>query len=55
MGHHKHHYSMKNFLYDAGKVTKPINKDVNHLVDSQPFKPASQIILLKLLVQHYLV
>ena len=35
MGHHKHHYSMKNFLHDAGKVTIPINKDVNHLVDSQ--------------------
>ena len=35
MGHHKHHYSMKNFLHDAGKVTIPINKDVNHLVDTQ--------------------
>jgi hypothetical protein len=35
MGHHKHHYSMKNFLHDAGKVTIPLNKDVNHLVDTQ--------------------
>ena len=35
MGHHKPHYSMKSFLHDAGKVTIPINKDVNHLVDTQ--------------------
>ena len=35
MGHHKHHYSIKNFLHDAGKVTIPINKSINHLVDTQ--------------------
>ena len=35
MGHHKHHYSMKNFLHDAGKVTIPINKSINHLVDTE--------------------
>ena len=35
MGHHKHRYTMKNFLHDAGKVTRPLNKDVNHLVDTQ--------------------
>ena len=40
------HYSMKKFLHDAGKVTKPIhkdiasvvsgiNKDANHLIDTQ--------------------
>ena len=40
------HYSMKKFVHDAGKVTKPIhkdiasvvkgvNKDVNHIVDVQ--------------------
>ncbi len=38
MGHHKHHYTMKNFLHDAGKVTIPLNKDVNHLVDTQAGK-----------------
>ena len=43
---HKHHYSMKSFIHDAGKVTKPIhndikslvkgaNADLNHLVDTQ--------------------
>ena len=43
---HKHHYSMKNFVKDVGKVTKPIhkdasnvmtamNKDFNHVVDTQ--------------------
>ena len=43
---HKHHYSMKSFIHDAGKITKPIhndvkslvsgaNKDLNHLVDTQ--------------------
>jgi hypothetical protein len=26
---------MKNFLQDAGKVTIPLNKDVNHLVNTQ--------------------
>jgi hypothetical protein len=46
MGHHKHHYSMKNFVKDVGKVTKPLhkdaqsvvagmNKDFNHIVDTQ--------------------
>ena len=35
MGHHKHHYSMKKFLHDAGKVTIPLNKDVNHFFDTQ--------------------
>ena len=46
MGHHKHHYSMKNFIKDAGNVTKPLhkdaasvisgmNKDFNHIVDTQ--------------------
>ena len=40
------HYSMKKFVHDAGKVTKPIhkdiasvvqgiNKDANHLIDTQ--------------------
>ena len=40
------HYSMKKFVHDAGKITKPIhkdiasvvkgvNKDVNHIVDVQ--------------------
>ena len=43
---HKHHYSMKNFVKDVGKVTKPLhkdasnvisamNKDFNHVVDTQ--------------------
>ncbi len=42
----KHHYSMKSFIHDAGKITKPIhndvkslvkgaNADLNHLVDTQ--------------------
>ncbi len=42
----KHHYSMKSFIHDAGKVTKPIhndikslvkgaNADLNHLEDTQ--------------------
>ncbi len=42
----KHHYSMKSFIHDAGKVTKAIqndikslvkgaNADLNHLVDTQ--------------------
>ena len=46
MGHHKHHYSMKSFIKDVGKVTKPLhkdaasvisgmNKDFNHIVDTQ--------------------
>ena len=46
MGHKKHNYSMKNFVKDVGKVTKPIhkdasnvitamNKDFNHVVDTQ--------------------
>ena len=46
MGHHKHSYSMKNFVKDVRKVTKPIhkdvqsvvsgmNKDLNHIVDTQ--------------------
>jgi hypothetical protein len=45
MAHKKHHYSMKNFVKDVGKVTKPlhkdatavisgINKDMNHIVDT---------------------
>ena len=40
------HYSMKKFVHDAGKITKPIhkdiasvvkgiNKDANHLIDTQ--------------------
>ena len=32
MGHHKHSYSMKNFIHDAGSVTKPLHKDVQSLV-----------------------
>ena len=32
MGHHKHSYSMKNFIHDAGAVTKPLHKDVQSLV-----------------------
>ncbi len=43
---HKHHYSMKIFVKDVGKVTKPLhkdatsviagmNKDLNHIVDTQ--------------------
>ena len=32
MGHHKSHYSMKSFIHDAGKVTKPIHNDVKSLV-----------------------
>jgi len=46
MGHHRHHYSLNNFIHDAGKVTKPLhkdiaslvsgaNKDLNHIVDTQ--------------------
>ncbi len=46
---HKHNYSMKSFIHDAGKVTKPIhndikslvksaNADLNHLVDTQSGK-----------------
>ena len=46
MGHKKHNYSMKNFVKDVGKVTKPLhkdasnvisamNKDFNHVVDVQ--------------------
>ena len=46
MTHKKHHYSMKNFVKDVGKVTKPLhkdatsvisgmNKDFNHIVDTQ--------------------
>jgi hypothetical protein len=45
MGHHKHHYSLNNFIKDAGKVTKPVthfftpiaktvNKDFIHVVDT---------------------
>ena len=45
MAHKKHHYSMKNFVKDVGKVTKPLhkdatavisgmNKDMNHIVDT---------------------
>ena len=29
---HKHHYSMKSFIHDAGKVTKPIHNDIKSLV-----------------------
>ena len=29
---HKHHYSMKSFIHDAGKVTKPIHNDIKILV-----------------------
>ena len=32
MGHHKHSYSMRNFIHDAGSVTKPLHKDVQSLV-----------------------
>ena len=32
MGHHKSHYSMKNFIHDTGKVTKPIHNDIKGLV-----------------------
>ena len=43
---HKTHYSMNNFIHDAGSVTKPLHKDVvglvsgvgktlNHVVDAQ--------------------
>ena len=32
MGHHKHSYSMKNFIHDAGSITKPLHKDVQSLV-----------------------
>ncbi len=43
---HKHHYSMKSFIRDAGKVTKPIhnyikslvkgaNADLNKVIDTQ--------------------
>ena len=43
---HKTHYSMKNFIHDAGSVTKPLhqdivgsvngaNKNLNHVVDTQ--------------------
>ena len=46
MGHHKHHYSMKNFIKNTGQITKPLhkdaqsvvagmNKDFNHIVDTQ--------------------
>jgi len=46
MGHHKHHYSLNKFIHDVGKVTKPVthnlgkiggtlNKDFNHVVDTQ--------------------
>ena len=28
----KHHYSMKSFIHDAGKVTKPIHNDKKSLV-----------------------
>ncbi len=45
----KHHFSMKSFIHDAGKITKPIhndvkslvkgaNADLNHLVDTQSGK-----------------
>jgi len=45
MTHHKHNYSMKNFVKDVGKISKPlhkdatavisgINKDMNHIVDT---------------------
>ena len=29
---HKHHYSMKSFIHDAGKVSKPIHNDIKSLV-----------------------
>ena len=29
---HKHHYSMKSFIHDAGKITKPIHNDIKSLV-----------------------
>jgi hypothetical protein len=32
MGHNKHHYTMKSFIHDAGKITKPIHNDVKSLV-----------------------
>ena len=32
MGHHKHHYSMKSFIHDAGAVTKPLHNDIKGLV-----------------------
>ena len=32
MAHKKHHYSMKNFVKDVGKVTKPIHKDASHVI-----------------------
>ena len=32
MGHHKHHYSMKSFIHDAGSVTKPLHNDIKGLV-----------------------
>ncbi len=45
MGHHKHSYTMNNFIHDVGKVTKPVthlltpvtktvNKDFLHVVDT---------------------
>ena len=32
--HHKKKYSLGSFLKDAGKITRPINKDFIHVIDS---------------------
>ena len=32
MAHKKHHYSMKNFVKDVGKISKPIHKDASHVI-----------------------
>ena len=32
--HHKKKYSLGSFLKDAGKVTRPLNKDFIHVIDS---------------------
>ena len=32
--HHKKKYSLGSFLKDAGKITKPLNKDFIHVIDS---------------------
>jgi hypothetical protein len=34
MGHKKHNYSMKNFVKDVGKVTKPIHKDASNVLSA---------------------
>jgi len=39
MGHHRHHTSMKSFLHDIGKVTKP----VGHVIESG-FHTAEHVI-----------